>query len=207
MIFRNDEVKRAVQEILEQSEVTRRAEAKRRHDIYKDGGRRFLIEQIRKEFGEDAVTEMRLAPINLLKKIINKRSQVYKKAPQRICELESDQQLLDYYVEELKVNELFQKVNRYYNLLSNTCIYVRPNGDEIKADVVPSYLYSVKANEVDQTKIEGFIFSSFKEDSMIATQTNLTSATGYQTLPLESGFKTTGDLIASQEKDVNLGRT
>lgn len=207
MIFRNDEVKRAVQEILEQSEVTRRTEAKRRHDIYKDGGYRFLIEQIKREFGEDAVKEMRLAPLNLLKKIINKKSQVYKKAPQRVCELDSDQQLLDYYVEELKVNELFQKVNRYYNLLSNTCIYVRPNGMELKADVVPSYLYSVKANEVDQTKIEGFIFNSFKEDSMIATQTSLASATGFQSYNPESGYKSLGDIIASQEKDTNLGRT
>lgn len=207
MIFTRAEAKKAVQEILEQSEVTRRAEAKRRHDIYKDGGRRFLIEQIKREFNDDAVDEMRVAPLNLLKKIINKKSQVYKKAPQRVCELESDQALLDYYTEELSVNEMFQKLNRYYNLSSNTVIYVRPSGNEIVADVVPSYLYSIKANETDQTEIEGYIFNSFKEDSTIAIQSNISSATGFQSFSLESGYKTSGDVIASQEKDTNLGRS
>ena len=45
-----DTVRQIIEEINGQSELTRRALAKRRHDIYKDGGKHYLIEQIKREF-------------------------------------------------------------------------------------------------------------------------------------------------------------
>jgi len=70
-------------EITDEGEISRRFLMKRRHDIFKDGGKEFLIEQIRREFGAESLKEMRIAPINLLKKIVNKRSQIYNKPPVR----------------------------------------------------------------------------------------------------------------------------
>lgn len=173
----NDFVEAVIRDIVAPAEVTRRTLQKRRHDIYKDGGKQFLIDQIEREFGQEALKEMRLAPINLLKKIVNKRSSIYKKAPTRTCLAESDQKLVDHYVEEMKLNQLMQKANRYFTLASNTVIYTRPHNGKLCANVVPCWLYSVVANTYDQSKIEAYIFNSFLEAGRVGPS-SVPSATG-----------------------------
>jgi hypothetical protein len=110
MILSNEQVKDIVAEIRDTAEVSRRALAKRRIDIYKDGGKNFLIEQIKREFSEEALDEMRLAPVNLLKKIVNKLAGVYQKPPTRTADAPSDLKLVDYYTEQLDFNVLMQKL-------------------------------------------------------------------------------------------------
>lgn len=211
MPITQDEIKRIVEEINGESEKTRRAMAKRRHDIFKDGGRAFLIEQIQREFGPEALKEMRLAPVNLLKKIVNKRSQVYKKAPQRKCEGEANQQLVDFYTQRLELNPLMQKANRYYSLHSNEVIYTRPvpqkDGTQaLKSDVVAPYLYSIRAEHADKTKIDTYVFNEFIEQGMVTPQHNVPSATGHQSFSMEPGYKTKGDQVASGETATDLKR-
>lgn len=195
----NAAVNQIIDEINESSERDRRALAKRRHDIYKDGGRHFLIEQIVREFGREALKEMRLAPINLLKKIVNKRSNLYKKAPQRKTELESDQALVDFYTEELSINELMQKAHRYFTLFSNAVLYPRPDGDKITSEVVPPYLYSIVANPVDKTKIDSIVFNAFTEEGRMTPQQNTPAATGQENFSLERGFTSVKDKVGSNE--------
>lgn len=205
MIFTNALVKQVIQDINTESEKTRRALAKRRHDIYKDGGKQFLIEQIRREFNEDAIREMRIAPINLLKKIVNKRASVYKKPPTRTAELDSDMALMDYYVKELDFNIKMQKLNRYYTLLSNSVAYIRPVGSEMKMDIIPSYLYSVVPNEMDQTKIDAHVFNTFVESMDVAAQANIDAATGVQSFSLEPGYAH-DSAVATGALDTNMRR-
>lgn len=171
-------VSEVIEEIKGEAEVTRRTLQKRRQDIYKDGGKEFLIDQIVREFGHEALKEMRLAPINLLKKIVNKRSSIYKKAPTRTTKLPSDQALIDFYVEELKLNQIMQKANRYFTLASNTVIYTRPHKGKLRANVVPCWLYSVVPNCYEKTKIEAYIFNSFIEAGQQTPTSVVPSATG-----------------------------
>jgi hypothetical protein len=197
------DIKTVIQEIEDTAEVSRRALAKRRHDIYKDGGKRFLIEQIRREFSEDALKEMRLAPINLLKKIVNKRSSVYKRAPKRTSTDARDQALVDYYVKDLELDQVMQKVNRYYTLFSNTVLYTRPHGDRLVCNVIPPYLYSKLSDEYDKTKETGYVFNAFSEDDRMAATDQVPSATGYSSETLERGYKaSTPDLVDSNERDL-----
>lgn len=200
------QVKQIIQEINESAEETRRVKAKRRHDIYADGGRKFLIEAIKREFGEDSLREMRLAPLNILKKIINKKSAVYARPAIRMTESASDQALVDYYVDELGMNELMQKANRYYNLFSNTVLYAVPSGDEIKACVVPPYLYSVMPNQFDQTKLEGFIFNRFMEEDRLLQSDDLASATGVEGWDRQRGTENGKGLVGSEERDDSTSR-
>jgi len=134
-------ITKIIDEINGQGEKTRRSLAKARHDFYRDDGKKFLIEQILREFNHDALAEFRLCPVNILKKIVNKRSVVYRTPPKRDTELPSDQALVDYYVRELDLDQTMMKANRYYNLHSNCVIYVHPvDGDKVKIDVTPPHL-------------------------------------------------------------------
>lgn len=129
MILDQGQVSQLLKEIEDEPEIQRKLQAQKRQEIYKGGGKRFLIDQLLAEFGQDSLKEMRIYPINLLRKIVNKRSTIYNKPPQRTCELPSDQALLDYYVLEMDFDVQMQKANRYFNLHSNTAIYIRPDGD------------------------------------------------------------------------------
>ncbi len=200
MILTDDQTRRIVEEIQGDAEVSRRALVKRRHDIYNDGGKAFLIENILREFGRDALGEMRITPINLLKKIVDKRAGVYRKAPVRKAENPQDQALVDYYAKTLSFNELMQKANRYLALASNTVVYFRPHNGTIKACVVPAYQYSIIANPIDQTVVDAYIFSSFVQEGRVAPDSAALPATGVQSYNQQRGFAQQGDLVASNEK-------
>lgn len=206
-------VRQAIKEIDSDSEVTRRTQQKKRHDIYNDGGKAFLIEQIKREFSKEAVDEMRLAPINLLKKLVNKRAQVYKKPPTRTTKEATDQKLVDFYTKKLKVNSLFQKANRKFVLHSNTVIYQRPVPSKkepgkacIGANVVAPFLYSIMADHYDQTCASAYIFNAFIEKDRVTPDKNLDSATGVASYSANPGFKAPNDLIESNEKETTQSR-
>jgi hypothetical protein len=200
MILTDDQTRRIVEEIQGDAEVSRRALVKRRHDIYNDGGKAFLIENILREFGRDALGEMRITPINLLKKIVDKRAGVYRKSPIRKAENPQDQALVDYYTKAMSFNELMQKANRYLALASNTVVYFRPHNGEIKACVVPAYQYSIVPNPIDQTVVDAYIFSTFVQEGRVAPDSAPIPATGVQSYNQQRGFKHQGDLVASNEK-------
>lgn len=186
-ILTQAEIKKVVQEIQQQEETTRRALAKRRQKIYRDGGMDFLIEKINEEFGRDSIKEMRLAPINLLKKIVNKRSTIYKRAPKRIASNgnQRDQDLLDYYVEEFDADNLLKKANIYYNLQANAILYPLLGERDFSYRVLPPYLYSAKANPDDPLKADAYIFSFFDED--VVLEDNILPATGVQGFSKQRG--------------------
>lgn len=201
MILDNDQVKSIVAEIRGQAEVDRRALAKKRIDIYKDGGKAFLIEQIRREFDEDALREMRLVPLNLLKKVVNKLAGVYKKPPQRKATDEKDQALVDYYVKELDLNIVMAKLNRYLVLSSNAALYIRPHKGELKANVVPNYQYSLVPEKHDQCKAGAVIFSAFTQSGRVTPNSGTQPATGVQSYSQDSSFRQGKDLVDSNERD------
>lgn len=197
-------INQTIEEIQDTGEVNRRALAKRRHDIYLDGGKPFLIEKILKEFGQDALSEMRLIPINLLKKLVDKRAGVYRRPPVRSTEEKSDQLLVDYYVRELCWNEVMQKANRYLVLSSNTVVYIVPESDGcLKACVVPSYQYSIVPDAFEPTEPEVFIFSSYVDEGRITPQANQYPATGVESYSEERSPKTKPNLVNSNEKETD----
>jgi hypothetical protein len=199
-ILTQEHLNQIISEIQGSAEVSRRAQSDRRHTMYKDGGKKYLVEQLKREFDEQAVNEMRLCPINILKKIVNKRSVVYKVPPVRVSlSGEADQALIDYYTKELKLNVAMQKANRYYTLLANTALYVRPYGQSLKLDIVPPSLYSIVANPVDRTHVDAWVFSAFTEAGMSTPDRDLSAATGKQGFQRDAGFSTRQDLVESNE--------
>ena len=202
-------IKDVIAEIEDPSEVNRRAMAKRRHDIYADGGKNYLMEQLTREFNRDSIKEMRLTPINFLQKIVNTLGSVYKRSPTRKALLPSDQALVDYYEGFLSVNALMQKANRYLVLAANTVVYTRPWMKKdgtwcVRSQVIPNYLYSISPNPMDKTQIGSIIFSAFVQAGRVTPQTDQISATGAEGYSKLAEDKIEPDLVASLEKDTAL---
>lgn len=215
-VLTESDVKQMIEEISGQDEVRRRANQKRRHDIYRDDGKKFVIEQITKEFGQQALSEMRVASLNILKKIVNKKSTIYKTPPVRKTVAASDQKLVDFYSKTLELDRNMQKANRYFNLFSNTALYCVPKPTPVKPGeapksqlslhVVPPYLYSVRASQMDPLKAEAFVFNAFTESGQLTPSQDVPSATGFSGWNTEPSFKLAGDKVDSQEKTFGANR-
>ena len=66
--------------------------------------------------GESAtVSKQRALPINILRKVVDKLSSLYSDGPLRTTKNDLDQELLDYYVKKLSLNEKFTTVNEAFN--------------------------------------------------------------------------------------------
>jgi hypothetical protein len=208
IVLTETEIQTIITEINESDEVNRRASFLRRQKIYNDGGKEFLIEALKKEFGNESLNEMRLAPLNILKKIVNKRSMLYKTPPKRTVQSgeESDQALIDYYSEELDLNESMDKAHRYFTLHSNTALYCIPVGEKIELRIIPPYLYSVVPNKKDQTIPEVYIFNRFTESGMVAPQDDLYSPVGQASFSMQRGMKEKKSLVDSNEREVDIDR-
>ena len=192
--------KEIINNINQNAEKDRRARALKRHQMFKDGGRDFLVDQVRKEFGEDAVQEMRLVPINILKKIISMRSGVYKKPPQRIATEQKDNDLITFYEKDLALNRKMQKANKYYNLFSNTELYVtNTDNGRLELDIVTPYHYVFLANKFNREIKEGIVFSVFPDQKDIAPEDEPNPATGRGTFSKNKGTMAESTKISSDQ--------
>lgn len=207
MILNQALIQKIIAEVEGQAETNRRALIKRRHDIYKDGGKAFLVEKILREFGDDALSEMRITPINLLKKIVDKRAGIYKRPPVRMASTPKDQDLVNYYEREMAFNVMMQKANRYMCLASNTVVYLRPKEGKITGNVIPAYQYSIVPNAQDQTLVDTYIFSAFNNADQVTPQDAPYPATGVQSFSEQRDSKSQGDLVASNERELDDSST
>lgn len=193
----------AVEQIDSNEEKSRRSYADRRHSIYRDGGREYLIEALKAEFEVKSVTEFRLCPLNFLKKIVQKKSQIFKTPPIRTpnTDKQTDQDLIDFYTSELAFDVQMKKANEYYNLHSNTALYVFPKRDFLDFRVVPPHLYSIVPNPLDRTEVEVWIFNNFAQKHESIAQTDLPAATGMEGFQRDQ--RGVGKVIATDQIDTD----
>lgn len=88
----------------------------------------------------------RVAPINLFKKVTNKLSSLYIEDPTRITEIESDQDLVEHYTEELSLNTFMEDLNKAFNSYKWSTIELYAD-EGIKTRVIPSHLFLPYSND------------------------------------------------------------
>lgn len=99
----------------------------------------------------------RVAPINLYKKVVNKLSTLYVDDPVRKTELESDQDLVDYYTDEISVNSFMEDLNKGFNSYKWSVIEIYED-DGLKNRVIPSHLFLPYGNDSkNPTKVTAII--------------------------------------------------
>jgi len=206
------ELKQIAQEINGENERDRRSLALRRQDMYRDAGKRFMIERLVSEFGLDGIKEMRLAPINFLKKIVNRISQVYREPPQRKAVAGgNDQKLVDFYTKKLKLDRHMQQCNRYTTLQANNQLYVTippdkadPTKVNLELSVVPPYLYSLTPSLIRLEVPKAVTFSRMTEEGDAAPRQDIPRP-GQEAFSRERGTKEDVNLVDSNEEDLFPG--
>jgi hypothetical protein len=77
-----------------------------------------LVREVRTQLLSDrsfSVAQKLIPPINIIKRLTEKLTQIYTRPPVRTASKESDQILIDYYVNFANVNSSMEECNRFYN--------------------------------------------------------------------------------------------
>lgn len=142
-------------DIKSEENITRKRDQQKRSDVYNDKQDVYILERLRREFSQKTVDEMRkILSINLSKRIIDEKSSVYMREPERLfstrsgTELTEDQMdLLSSLYENLPINMAMKKANVLHNLHGQCTVMCVPDmkgGFKVRAvapmhyDVIPS---------------------------------------------------------------------
>ena len=110
----------------------RKDEMKRRYDIYRDYTKKFVLEKYRQDQGQDAVNDVfhRTSNISFLRKIIDKKSMIYKEGARRevtnVPDPEKTQKQIDQVIDLLNWDSRMKKVNKWVELFRNTSAQIMP---------------------------------------------------------------------------------
>jgi hypothetical protein len=95
----------------------------------------------------------RVAPINVLKRIVQKLSKIYMPPPLRTIEngTAADTELLAWFEDELKVNQKMNTANEFFNLFKSTLIEPYVYDGEPHLRIIPSNQFLVYSNNTVET--------------------------------------------------------
>lgn len=107
-----------------------------------------VAESLKQQLSENSYQSAmeRVAPINLFRKINDKVSSLYTEDPMRRTELESDQELVDEYTEEVSVNTFMEDLNKAYNAYKWSVIELYED-EGLKPRVLPSHQFLPYGND------------------------------------------------------------
>ena len=127
---------------------------KKRYDVYKDYTKKFVLEMMNEESSDKQVVKEimnRVANISFCKKVINKKAMVYKDGVKReVFNADTKtQEQIDTQVDNVNLNSIMKKVNKYAELFKNGMVSVLPypcpktNKYYYMPKVLQPYLYDV----------------------------------------------------------------
>lgn len=164
-----------IEEIESRENQTRKFQAYRRYQCYKDKTNHYVVEALLRQFDADTVEEMRyaLSNISIVKKVIDKLARVYSNGVERtISGNEAETKKLKDIEKRLDVNTALKKTNRFLKLEKNVDLFVKPcpvqnfDGSEttwaIKLEALLPFLYDVVEDYYDRTKAMCVILSDYQ---------------------------------------------
>ena len=206
-----------IQEIEGQENRSRKYEAYKRYQCYKDMTNHYVMNYLLRQFEQNTVNEMRyaLSNISFVRKVVDKLARVYSNGVERsIAGDEEATEKLKKIEKVFKLTEKLKNTNRFLKLQKNIDFYVKPypyyEGDKtvpkykISLDVLQPYLYDAIENEYDRTCAHAIVLSDYTHPSTDLADIDIRSS---KVSPLGlapiSGSNGVDEKIANSPEDKN----
>jgi len=175
-----DPLKRAkiIQEIEGQENRTRKYEAFKRYQCYKDMTNHYVMNYLLRQFEQNTVNEMRyaLSNISFVRKVVDKLARVYSNGVERCISGDEEATAKLKKIEKVfKLNETLKSTNRFLKLQKNIDLFVKPyphyeGGSDvpkyrITLDVLQPYLYDALESGYDRTTALAIVLSDYTHPS------------------------------------------
>lgn len=129
-------------------------------DIYEGNLLPYVVEDMKKQFSEEYLNKSarhRIAPINILRRVVDKLSRIYKDAPMRRVEdgSETDLALVAWYEKILGINQKMQAADEFFSLFKTALLQIAidPTNKRPILRVVPSSRFlPFSNNSLDPTR-------------------------------------------------------
>jgi len=154
-----DMVERSYLRVKWEADEDRMSEAASKMDIYSDDYEDIIDEALTDLFVKENRERLRVhinQSQNVLKRVVNKISTIYKEGPQR--QVKPRNARFDQLAGETKIDVKMRKVNRYANLLNECLVKVGIRGGKIVYDIITPNICMVIQNEEDPTKADAVIY-------------------------------------------------
>lgn len=91
-------------------------------DIYEGNLIQYVLEALAIELSPETFQQakFRVAPVNILRRLVEKLAKLYSRPPIRTISKESDEPLLDFYSKSFDINTVGGESNEFFNLFKNT---------------------------------------------------------------------------------------
>lgn len=200
--------------------LSRKMEAVRRHEVYRDQNAKWVIFGIMQEgFKKSTVAQMsnRASNISIARKIVDKKAVTYNGGVDRTAGVVGDQESFDQMTDLMCLNESLKKSDRFRELFRNTLIGAIPIPADKRDDGQPLFKiqprvyapweYDVIEDGFDPTKPQIIIIGDFPERSrVVAAGTPISYLQGAQGYRLGTDVALGGtdqkdEIIADQPAD------
>lgn len=142
--------KNIIDEILNNENRERKEDSKIRFEVYKDRQERFLRELLAKEFGKEALDQLRIiSSINIQKRIVNEQASIYKNDPERtfmtdgVEPTEAETKQIENLYKFSKANLRLKRSNRAFKLHNQCALQVWPHNGIIDIRILRPHQYDV----------------------------------------------------------------
>lgn len=195
-----------IREITDRENIERKQEALRRHEIYRDKNRKWVVAALANEgYKPETLAQMqnRASNISICRRITNKLARTYVGGVIRKAESEGDQKSVDDLAKALNFNTSQKKFDRYRQLFKNTttaCLPVRSAREtrddgqplyDLKMKVFAPWQYDVVEDAADPTRAMCYILTDFveREQYRIMSEPYARAAEGYRDpgVPFQQG--------------------
>lgn len=131
-------------------------------NIYEGDLVKYVLEDLRQQLSQQSfdMIQHRIAPVNVLKRLVDKLSKIYSESPARWLESENptDAELFGWYSQAMGFNTKMQLSNEFFNLFKNVAIEPYVDNGRPCLRVIPSDRFLVMSmNRADPTKATHFI--------------------------------------------------
>ena len=150
-----------------QADRDRQAEAQDKLDLYMDDFEEIIKVKMAELFHPKTVDRLLYhvnQSQNILKRVVNEISTLYKTETARTTDPESDryQELM----ELLKVDVSMKKINRYTNLLNESLLKVGVRSGKLVYDIITPNICTVVQNEADPTQADAIIYMTTRVNTI-----------------------------------------
>lgn len=183
-----------IKEIRSSPNVKRKKEALRRHEVYKDRTKKFVMEKLEAEGLKKttlAIMKNRASNISICKKIINKLARAYNNGLVRDAGNDETNTAISYIASELDIDSRMKKADKYLRLQKNCLLWLMPERVMekwiIKLRVMGPWQYDAVESVVDADIPLGIVLSDFnpKAAAGLATDGRGAGANSKGSVPLE----------------------
>lgn len=171
--FENEEWRAArIGEILADENENRKKEHLKRFEVMQDRQHGFVKDKLITEFGEKALSEMRLVTsVNVTKRFVNSQASIYNEEPERIFTdvNEAEESLISDIYEAAEIDKRLKKANKVFKLHDQGAIQVFPNKRKniIDLRVLRPHQYDVIPWPDEPEIAAAYVISAFDKEKLI----------------------------------------